>query len=256
MPIVMKWVPHCGYPGEGPFGIITANATAWSSSLKWLDESDDAFELICIQEHHLSTKTGIDIARANALSKGYQCCLNPALDTGNSGGTTGGVGFIWPHYIRISCPGEIIACHWAMSVQVENHSLGQLIVVSFYGHPKDIAITHKRLDDLMSKLCATGFSFIIAGDFNIHSDEMASWLGEHHPRTQIREGGDTCFTTAGSSTIDYFLFHGPVCDMKASVQTLDTGLATHRPVEVSFDSWTNQEVVKWMPRQQLSLIHI
>ena len=38
--------------------------------------------------------------------------------------------------------------------------------------------------------------------------------------------------------------------MKASVQTLDAGLATHRPVEVSFDSWTNLERVKWMPRQQ------
>ena len=95
-------------PVKAHFGIVTANVTAWSSTLKWLEETDDACEPICIQEHHLSTRVGTDTARANALSKGFQCCLAPALDTGNSGVTTGGVGFIWPHYIRISCPGELI----------------------------------------------------------------------------------------------------------------------------------------------------
>ena len=36
--------------------------------------------------------------------------------------------------------------------------------------------------------------------------------------------------------------------MLTSVQTLDTGLATHRPVQLVFDTWNNSEVVKWMPR--------
>ena len=255
--ICAKWVPHRGFPGEGPFGIVTANVTAWSSATKWLEEDGDSFELLCIQEHHLSSSDDIKSAKANGLLKGFQSCLAPALDTGLGDGTTGGVGFIWPHHVRIICPGDIIQCHWGMSVQLDHHSLGQIIVVSFYGHPKDKIITFRRLDDILQKLCDTGFSFIIAGDFNVSCEDMASWLPDNYPHTQIREAGDSCFTATGSTTIDYFIFHGPVCTMKSSVQTLDTSLATHRPVEVTFDSWTNGEKVRWMtkhPRPNADLV--
>ena len=97
----------------------------------------------------------------------------------------------------------------------------------------------------MVKLEKSGFCFIIAGDFNITSIEMSQWMPTNHPRIQLREGGDSCFTANGVSAIDYFLFHGPVCAMQTSLQTLDTGLATHRPVKLVFESWTNAEVVKW-----------
>jgi hypothetical protein len=110
--ISAKWVPHRGFPGEGPFGLITANVTAWSSAMKWLEEDGDSFELLCIQEHHLSSSNDINVAKANGLVKGFQSCLAPALDTGLGDGTTGGVGFIWPHHVRITCPGDIIECHW------------------------------------------------------------------------------------------------------------------------------------------------
>ena len=95
-----------------------------------------------------------------------------------------------------------------MSVQVENHSLGQLIVVRFYCHPKDMAITHKRLDDLFVKLCATGFSFVIPGDFNISSEDMAIWLAEHHPRTHIGEGGTLVSLPLGPPRSITFCFMG------------------------------------------------
>ena len=134
-----------------------------------------------------------------------------------------------------------------MSIQIEHANLGQIVFVTFYGH-QDTTITMRRLEDLITKLEATGFCFIIGGDFNISSDDMSQWLPTNHPYMQLREGGDSCVTANSVSTIDYFLFQGPVCAMQTSIQTLDTGLATHRPVNMMFDSWNNSEFVKWMPR--------
>jgi hypothetical protein len=84
------WVPHCGFPGEGPFHIVTANVTAWGSALNWLDEDRVIGDLVCIQEHHLVKKQDLEAARANALRLGYQSCLAAAHATGNADGTTGG----------------------------------------------------------------------------------------------------------------------------------------------------------------------
>ena len=182
------WVPHCGFPGEGPFVCVTANVTAWGSALKWLDEDRDVGDLVCIQEHHLVDKQELESAKANALRLGYQSCLAAAHATGNADGTTGGVGFLWPLQNKISNPGAIVSCHWAMSIQIEHANLGQIVFVTFYGH-QDTTITMRRLEDLIVKLEATGFCFIIAGDFNISSDDMSQWLPTHHPHMQLRRRG-------------------------------------------------------------------
>ncbi len=137
--------------------------------------------------------------------------------TGNADGTTGGVGFLWPLHNQVSNPGTFVSCHWAMPVQIEHANLGQIIMISFYGH-QDSTITLRRLEDLLVKLENTGFCFVIAGDFNITSSEMSHWLPSNHPRIQLRGGGDSCFTASGVSTIDYYLFHGPICAMQTSIQ--------------------------------------
>ena len=134
-----------------------------------------------------------------------------------------------------------------MSIQIEHASLGQVLFVTFYGH-QDSNITLRRLEDIIVKLKATGFCFVIAGDFNISSEDMSQWLPTNHPRMQLRDGGNSCFTPISVSTIDYFMFHGQCCAMDTSVRTLDTSLATHRPVKLTFNLWNNTEVVNWMPR--------
>ncbi len=139
------------------------------------------------------TKNDLESARANALRLGYQSCLAAAHATGNADGTTGGVGFLWPLQNKISNPGTIVSCHWAMSSQIEHANFGQILFVTFYGH-QDSTITLRRLEDLIVKLEATGFCFIIAGDFNITSDDMSQWLPANHPHMQLRDGGNSCFT--------------------------------------------------------------
>ncbi len=74
------WVPQRGVPGEGPFGLVTANVTAWNSAIKWLEEGNDGFDLLCIQEHHVSSKEGLESARAFALSKGRLLYTFDAVD--------------------------------------------------------------------------------------------------------------------------------------------------------------------------------
>ncbi len=125
-----------------------------------------------MQEHHLVSKVELDSARANALNLGYQSCLAPAHATGNADGTTGGVGFLWPIHYKTSNPGKVVSCHWAMSIQIEHANLGQILFVTFYGH-QDTNITLRRLEDLITKLDATGFRFIIGADFNLTSEALS-----------------------------------------------------------------------------------
>ena len=85
-----------GFEGEGPLTrITTANITGGGSLQKVFDFSAWESDIVLIQEHHYYTNKALARLEKRVLQSKYYSNSTPAIPNPNTGGTHGGLGFMW-----------------------------------------------------------------------------------------------------------------------------------------------------------------
>ena len=227
-------------PSQGKFSatyIITANVTAWSSGLKWLEHQSPEGPLICIQEHRLLPVPGqedkIGQARKKLQVLAYQGHFGHALSTIRES-TSVGVAILYKPYQCIK-PGEEIVPGRAILVEWYTRALGRINVVSLYGFCAgqgaascaQVSISKdKLLTKVLSYLEDRGCPYAVGGDFKLEPAAVTRVLSI---------GGFAACVTCNSScphTLDYFVV-SKVLGPLAVVEVMEyTSLAPHKPVRL------------------------
>jgi hypothetical protein len=232
-----------GFPGEGPrkYGtnvmtIVGANCTAWRSMQKAIEDGEFHQEaMICLSEHKLNTKEKVAEAQAWAKHKGWRF-FAPVAKTTDKKAASAGVGFMWRPWLNVSNIGKLQSCdetRWT-SCQLEMRNTGPMNVIVLYGSDKCIQYTQRMLEDIRMQVQATGMPTIIVGDFNWDADECREWLKHTKWQMWVQDFGKTCTTSDSVSAIDYMLVSPQIRGAMVSSESMNSQLATHRPIRVGF----------------------
>jgi hypothetical protein len=227
--------------------LCSANITSWASGIRALNDKEfGKFSILAIQEHKLNTKAGIDQARRDLEPLGLQGFFRLA-NTTVDGYPSGGVGLVWPKGFAVTTfahPTKTSYEHISISIQMQH--IGQVEVTSIYGHCGDLRGTAKCVDNIIHKHVSLSQSYVIMGDFNQSVEDMRGNL-EVAPKPIFRHHGPTCWAGFHPSTIDYAIMSDNVAALLTSMDTLDTALATHSPIQLTFAHKFEQ--VQILPRQ-------
>ncbi len=245
------WDPTKGFQGEGQLckhlALVSANITSWGSGIRALNNKEfGPFSLLAIQEHKLNTNFKIDQAKRDLEPLGLQGFFRLACTT-SEGYPSGGVGLIWPKGFAVttfSHPTKTNFEHISISIQMQH--IGQVEVTSIYGHCGDLAGTTKCVDNIIRKHLSLAQSYVIMGDFNQSVDDMRGNL-DISPEPIFRHHGPTCWAGTYPSTIDYAIMSDNISAVLSHMDTLDTALATHSPIQLVFEHKFDQ--VQILPRQ-------
>ena len=242
------YLHNLGYFGEGPaLNMCTANITAWSSGYKAIIEGYFADKIVAIQEHKLTTMEGIKKAKDQAQNYGLRVELSLGIRT-IKGGFSSGVGFIWPKHIEVRNPGKLFNEARMYSIEVCHDVFGVINILSFYGVTGDQEKTCANLRRAFQVLDATRCPYVICGDFNMEASDMCTRLGEWKSLSRLVHGGLSCFSGESVSTIDYFIVSQMFRAQNIVCMTMETRLATHRPVVMKWEAFKSPTRVKWVDK--------
>ncbi len=164
----------------------------------------------------------------------YNCHLAPDKNKTAKGSQSGGVGFLWATSADFKLIGPINGTFEIRYLAgVIATSAGPISVVYCYGDCEDAKSSTESLWKVVSWCMAQGRPCVIIGDQNVEAQIVADFLFPLTSRADVLNFGQTCFTSTGSSSIDFavisncILSHGTVL-----ANTMQTSLVTHRPLDL------------------------
>ena len=164
------------------------------------------------------------------------------------GGTSSGVGFLWPKHIETQNPGKHFDESRVYSIEVPHSNFGILAMVSFYGITGNRDNTFEHLKRFLDRLELTRCPYIICGDFNIEVQDVSDKLSEWKLLARTMHGGASCFSKDSVSTIDFCITSQMFRAQSLTCYTSESGLATHRPVKLMFETFQEGTKVKWIEK--------
>ncbi len=254
-----------GFPGEGPVAcsedrqghptivVGTANVTAWNSYIDADIPKAVLAQVWCIQEHKLVEAKQIAKARGWMSARG----LNSSFERANKtlkGGTSAGVAVAWSEGFRTRDAAarkqghEVnAACSGRLRIQAMDIAETTLVVGSIYGNCDDEGMTRAILAEAVRVMEGQEGLAIIGADWNITPTTARQWIQGINPSWEVvAPPGDTCFTAAGSSKIDFFIMNRAAAGLLVGVQAHQTALRTHRVVTVEIQVHGEVWVERWI----------
>ena len=145
---------------------------------------------------------------------------------------------MWNKHMRVTEVGKAYNSSRTISIRTYLGQLGEVLVISYYGRVDDEGrMTRTWLAQELPRLLADRLPFIIMGDLNLPSSEVCQVLQQYGMgRTKLVSPGPTCFTSRGGSAIDMIILGGEAAKWAGKAETIETGLATHRPIRMQIDS--------------------
>ena len=113
------------------------------------------------------------------------------------------------------------------------------------------------MDKVIKNVGRTGLPWGILGDFNYGAKDMHNSLTDGQVKNaKVMTVGNTCFTKDSKSAIDYGIVDRALAPWMWHGRTVQTGLATHRPVEWCLKwQWSELiEVVTPCPKASLDRV--
>ena len=231
-----------GFPGEGhgneALRIASANVTGWWGGRRALERGDfDHHDIVFIQEHKLA-QPKVEQAKTWLKTQGWESSISPSIVTSKRG-ISAGTAILWRPHLQVTkvvadCPGAKEGR--ATCIHLRAATVGNMALVSIYGYTGQ---EHRTLALLEAIADATvGTPYLIMGDLNLPQATTAAWALTQPHRVKILNFGSTCFTAAGASDIDHGIISAIGAHLVKEVGTLDTSLATHRPISVELATHT------------------
>ncbi len=100
-----------------------------------------------------------------------------------------------------------------------------------------------------AQLATTSTPVVFGGDWNLPTGELEDHGGLAGMWDILAPPTDTCYTVGASGRIDYFVCNGPFRRLVHKVHTIDSAIATHKPVVASVDTDSTGEfsrVTRWL----------
>ena len=259
-----------GYPGEGPKGLSgggstrgrkggpnsvsirigSANITSWRSFRKEFDLVDSplrGFQVLAVQEHRLVHERQLAQAQAWLKARGWKSHMLKA-EVGPGGRPSGGVGWLWQEWVPVCQVGRDSVGARAVAIGLRSPRIGRISLWSLYGWSGHEDRTLALLDTLVARGSSAGLPWGIFGDFNVPAGTVRGWCGsiEGGSKLRVLSPGPTCFAGAKGSAIDFGVVDKLLAAWLWSGCTLETGLATHRPVrwDLRWAWWGQVKVLK------------
>ena len=151
-------------PAPAEFAMVSLNATAWASALRWLLHAPEAVRAACIQETHV---LAADVAEksAQAHAAGWRTVWNPAQPTA-AGRTSGGVavavrGAAGLRGGRPGVPGRVLTA----VVDLPGDVVIQVgVVYAYVADPEANELLFEEVREVRRASLVEGVPVVVAGD--------------------------------------------------------------------------------------------